>query len=160
MLLSSIGQCAQCRQRGPWCSTILSFARGLFARGNGPWKCGCPQRPSGQLRAVLPRVGPPDSVLQNGASPEPGGHDLLRLQCASLADDRVRTSGHRNHAAAHLWNVRFDVGAALRRSLATLTEAPGGLGLPVAALLAHAQMSSGLRGARFGRIEGRAGFNR
>lgn len=59
-----------------FCSSSTSLGRG-----------GCQQRASGSLRTVLPRFGPPHSVLQNGTRAEPGRHDFLRLQCPPLADD-------------------------------------------------------------------------
>lgn len=84
------------------CHSIRSFARGVFARLRPAWSSGRQPRSPDELCTLLPCLGPPHPDLQDGAPTEPGRHDFLRLQCASLADDRSWTADHRIHAVAYM----------------------------------------------------------
>src|SRR5271157_225120 len=91
---------------------------------NKRWKCGCPPRPAGQLRSLLPRPGQRHSVLQNGMWPEPGRCDLLWFQRSPLAECRGRASDYHVHAAANLRSVRRDLRRTFRRSLSPRAQTP------------------------------------
>src|ERR1035441_4664291 len=76
---------------------IRIFARGVFARANPGWRCGCQQRDPGALFTVLPCVGASNPVLQGGAEADPGGHDLVWVQRPPLANGRVRSPDYFIH---------------------------------------------------------------
>jgi len=75
---------------------------------------GCQSRASGRVQALLPRAGPSRPFPSNRTEAQPGRHDFIRIQCASLANDRGWPTLHGLHASSGLRCIRGSDGTPRR----------------------------------------------